>query len=135
MKTSNLRRLEDVWFAMYWGRPIYVLKTSIYVVLKTSNFWRLEDIWFTTSWSEVKKENKFSRSRNFDFACVYFNSFECFNWLEKPLWLINTKFGDITDMFNKYRSRSPKVVCKNGVLDSFAKFTRKHLCQSLLLKR
>ena len=32
--------------------------------------------------------------------------------MEKPLWLINTKFGDITDLFNKYRSRSPKVVCK-----------------------
>ena len=46
----------------------------------------------------------------------------------------NTKFGDTTDMFNKYRSRSPTVVCKNGVLDSFAKFTTKHLFQSLLLK-
>ena len=47
----------------------------------------------------------------------------------------NTKFGDITDMFNRYRSRSPKVVCKNGVVDSFAKFTRKHLCRSLFLKK
>ena len=72
--------------------------------------------------SEVKKENKFSRSRNFDFTC----------WLEKPLWLI--KFCEITDMFNKYKSRSPKVVCKIGVLDSFEKFTRNHLCRSLLLK-
>ena len=26
------------------------------------------------------------------------------------------------------------MVCKNSVLDSFAKFTRKHLCRSLLLK-
>ena len=47
----------------------------------------------------------------------------------------NAKFGDITNMFNKYKSRSPKVVCKNGVLDIFAKFTRKHLCPSLLLKK
>ena len=46
----------------------------------------------------------------------------------------NSKFGDIANMFNKYRSWSPKVVCKNGVLDSFAKFTRKHLCRSFLLK-
>ena len=60
--------------------------------------------------SEVKKENKFSGSRNFDFTCIYFNIYECLKWLEKPLWLINTKFGDITDMFNKYRSRSPKVL-------------------------
>ena len=49
-----------------------------------------------------KKENKFSRSRNFDFTC----------WLEKPLWPISTKFCDITDMFNKCRGKSPKVVCK-----------------------
>ena len=35
--------------------------------------------------SEVKKENKFSSSRNFDFTC----------WLEKPFWLINTKFCEI----------------------------------------
>ena len=42
----------------------------------------------------------------------------------KPLWLINTEFRDIKDVFNKYRSRSPKVVCKNGVLYSSAKFTR-----------
>ena len=85
--------------------------------------------------SEVKKENKFSRSSNFDFTCMHFNIYECLNLLEKPLWLINTKYGDIvTDLFNKYRSRSPKLVCKNSVLDSFAKFTRKYLCRSLLLK-
>ena len=35
--------------------------------------------------SEVKKENKFSRSRNFDFTCR----------LEKPPWLINTKFCEM----------------------------------------
>ena len=85
--------------------------------------------------SEVKTENKFSRSRNFYFTCIHFNIYECLKWLEKPLWLINTKFCDSTDMFNKHRSRSPKVVCKNGVLDSFAKFTRNHLCRSLLLKK
>ena len=49
--------------------------------------------------SEVKKENKFSLSRNFDFTCIHFDICQCLNWLEKPLWLINTKFGDITDMF------------------------------------
>ena len=38
-----------------------------------------------TNQKEVKKDNKFSRSRNFDFTC----------WLEKPLWLINTKFCEI----------------------------------------
>ena len=74
--------------------------------------------------SEVKKENKFSGSPYFDFICIQFNIYECLKWLEKPLWLINTKFCDSADMFK----------CKNGVLGSFAKFTRNHLCGSLLLK-
>ena len=34
--------------------------------------------------SEVKKENKSSRSRHFDFTCIYFNIYECLKWLEKP---------------------------------------------------
>ena len=85
--------------------------------------------------SEVKKEKKFSRSPNFDFTCIHFNIYECLKWLEKLVWLINIKFCDSTDMFNKHRSRSPKVVFKNGVLDSFPKFPRKYLCRSLLLKK
>ena len=35
--------------------------------------------------SEVKKENKFSRSRNFDFKSINFNIYECAKWLEKPI--------------------------------------------------
>ena len=82
--------------------------------------------------SRVKKENKFSRSSNFDFTCIHFNIYECLKWLEKSVWLINIKFCDSKEMFNKHRSRSPRVVFKNGVLDSFAKFTRNQLCGSLL---
>ena len=74
--------------------------------------------------SEVKKDNKFSRSPNFDFTCIHFNIYECLKWLEKPVWLINIKFCDSTHMFNKHRGRSPKMAFKNGVFDSFAKFTR-----------
>ena len=85
--------------------------------------------------SEVKKEKKFSRSPNFDFTCIHFNIYECLKWLEKPVWLINIKFCDSTDMFNKHRSTSAKVAFKNGVLESFAKFTRNHLCGSLLFKK
>ena len=40
----------------------------------------------------MKKENKFSRSPNFDFTCIHFNIYEFLERLEKPLWLINTKF-------------------------------------------
>ena len=73
--------------------------------------------------SEMKKEYNFSHLPNFDFTCIHFNIFECLKWLEKSLWIISTNFCETTDMFNKYRSRSIKVVCKNGVLNSFAKFT------------
>ena len=41
-KTSDLRRLEGVWFTTSWARLIYV-------VLKTSKLRHLEDAWFTTS--------------------------------------------------------------------------------------
>ena len=84
--------------------------------------------------SEVNKENKCSRSPNFDFTCIHFNIYECLKWLEKPVWLINIKFCDSAGMFNKHRSRSSKVVFKNGVLDSLAKFIN-HLCGSLLSKK
>ena len=33
------------------------------------------------------------------------------------------------------RSRRPEVFCKNGVLRNFAKFTGKHLCQSLFFNK
>ena len=62
--------------------------------------------------SEMKKGNKFSRSRNFDFPCIHFNIYECLKWLEKPLWLINTKFSDITDMFNNTEAGVPKWFVK-----------------------
>ena len=41
--------------------------------------------------SQEKKENNFSRLRNFDFTCMNFNIHRCLKWLEKPLWLINIK--------------------------------------------
>ena len=119
--------LKTSWLGPYQWIGFYMIGTSVMKEVTTLNSK------FTKS--EVKKENKLSRSPNFDFTCIHFNIYECFKCMEKPLWLINTKSCDNTDMFNKYRSRSPKVVCKNGVLDSFAKFTRNHLCRSLLLKK
>ena len=85
--------------------------------------------------SEVRKENKFSRSPNFDFTCIHFNIYECLKWLENPVWLINIKFCDSTDMFSKHSSRSPKAVFKNGVLDSLAKFTRKSSIWESFIKK
>ena len=37
--------------------------------------------------------------------------------------------------FEKRRSSRPKVFCKKCVLKNFAKFTGKHLCQSLLFNK
>ena len=65
---------------------------------------------------------------------IHFNFYESLKRLLKPLWLIKIKFDDIADTFHKYRGRSPEIICKNGVLDSFAKFARKHLFRSLLLE-
>ena len=42
LKTSDLRRLEDLQFTTSWRRPIYV-------ILKMSNLRRFEDVWFTPS--------------------------------------------------------------------------------------
>ena len=35
----------------------------------------------------------------------------------------------------KYRGSHPKVFCKTGVLETFAEFTGKHLCQSIFLNK
>ena len=34
-----------------------------------------------------------------------------------------------------HRSSRPEVICKNRILGNFAKFTGKHLCQSLFFKK
>ena len=52
--------------------------------------------------SEVKKKNKF------DFTCTHFNIYECLKQLEKTIWLINTKFCDITDMLKNPEAGVPR---------------------------
>ena len=34
-----------------------------------------------------------------------------------------------------YQKQPPEVFCKKGILENFAKFTRKHLCQSMLFNK
>ena len=46
LETSDLRRLEDVWFMTSWRRRIYVF-------LKTSDLRCLEDVCFTASWRRL----------------------------------------------------------------------------------
>ena len=50
-------------------------------------------------------------------------------YFEKHLWAAPCGNQHPSD---KFRSSRPGVFCKKGVLRNFAKFTAKHLCQSLL---
>ena len=59
--------------------------------------------------------NKKMPIRSFYFLFVF-----CIYWLFTYLYI---------------RSSRPKVFCKKGVLRNFEKFTRKHLCQSLLFNK
>ena len=63
---------------------------------------------------EMKKENKLSRSCNFDFNCIHFNIYESLKWLEKPIWLINT--CDITDMLKNTKAGVPRWSLKIAFL-------------------
>ena len=88
------------------------------------------------------------------FSSPYFPSFELGTEIFSANLCIQSKYGKIrtrktlnTDTFytvkwfqvgkylcninNKKRSSRTKVFCKKGVLRNFAKFTGKHLCQSL----
>ena len=51
----------------------------------------------------------------------------------KVLWLlvILIYFENQSDYEHRFRSSRPEVFCRKGVLKNFAKFTGKHLCQSL----
>ena len=109
----------------YQCTGFYMIKTSVMKKLTTLNNEFTE--------SEMKRINS-----HVDVILISHVYISIYLWVsqrfEKPFWLINTRFCDIRDMFFKYRSRSSKVVCKIGVLESFAKFSKKHLYRSLLLK-
>ena len=51
---------------------------------------------------------------------------------EKHLWAAACENQHLSD---KFRSSRTEVFCKKGVLRTFAKFTVKHLCQSLLFNK
>ena len=70
---------------------------------------------------QILQDQKRRRRRNFDFYLILISG--------------KLRFLNIKNMFHEYRSSSPEMFCKNGILKSFAKFTRKHLCRSLILKK
>ena len=40
-----------------------------------------------------------------------------------------------TNKIREFRSSRPEVFCKKGALRNFAKFTEKHLCQSIFFNK
>ena len=60
---------------------------------------------------------------------TFFTKFKIMQWNG----IIN-KQGFLNQHLLKVRSSCLEVFCKEGVLRNFAKFTEKHLCQSLLLQ-
>ena len=53
-------------------------------------------------------------------------------YFENHLWAAAAENQHISDKFTR---SCPEVFCKKGVLRNFAKFTVKHLCQSLLFNK
>ena len=53
------------------------------------------------------------------------------------LWLIISLAGTLLleNIFYIFISSRPEVFCRKGVLSNFAKFTGKHLCQSLFFNK
>ena len=65
------------------------------------------------------------------FVAIYFNPFFLFVLL---LFIFAVFFGN-ENLEGFFRNSRPEVLCKKGVLINFAKFTGKHLCQSLFFNK
>ena len=75
----------------------------------------------------LKKVCNFTIRKRLQYCKVFKNIY-----FEKHLWAAASENQHLTD---KFRSSRPEVFCRKGVLLNFAKFTVKHLCQSLLFNR
>ena len=57
------------------------------------------------------------------------------SYIRLPWYLQNLIMLVCSVAYTKYRSSHPEVFCEKGVLINFAKFTGKHLCQSLFFNK
>ena len=90
-------------------------------------------------------QNVFSRFRGVPGKIIYFNSWFRLKiivvgrYTTSPDCPFTDSFTYILDLpkiwIKKIRSSRQEVFCKKGVLRNFAKFTGKHLCQSLFLNK
>ena len=76
---------------------------------------------------QVFCKRSFIIRKTFQYCEVFKNTY-----FEKHLWAGASENQCLSD---KFTSSSPEVLCKTGVLRNFAKFTVKHLCQSLLFNK
>ena len=58
-----------------------------------------------------------------------------FFWIFFWLGIIVSSFIIVGYVWQIFRSSRPEVFCKKGALKNFAKFTGKHLCQSLFFNK
>ena len=56
-------------------------------------------------------------------------------WMKQNFLLNNRKVGAFDELPLCFRSSHPKVFCKKDVIRNFAKFTGKHLYQSLFFNK
>ena len=73
-----------------------------------------------------KPKVRLLQSKNFDFICFD----------ESPLKMMRNVFNFTLKLSSCLRQKQPpEVFCKKGVIRNLAKFTGKHLCQSLFLNK
>ena len=118
---------KNYWFAIeLWSR---VEPLIIYYILEARVYWNF--FFQSISWNTIS--GAFHETWNTFMKYFYFIIKVSFLIL-----LINKKI-ELTEkrylLTAKIRSSRTEVFCKKGVLESFKKFTGKHLCQSLSFKR
>ena len=65
----------------------------------------------------------------------YANNYTCFFSVYYSPNSLSSRDSILVKTRTKSRSSHPEVFCKKGVLRNFAKFTKKHLCQSLFFNK
>ena len=93
------------------------LTTSIYTNGKyiRKRFWLFQNWQDSSTWTSETSENVY--------LFVFISSFVSFKYIY------------FFDVVRNHRSSRPEVLCKKGVPRNFAKFTGKHMCQSLLFNK
>ena len=93
------------------------LTTNIYTNGKyiRKRFWLFQNWQDSSSWTSETSENVY--------LFVFISSFVSFKYIY------------FFDVARNHRSSGPEVLCKKGVPRNFAKFTGKHMCQSLFFNK